>query len=114
MIQLIGEKDIQEGQELIIFIANLIREGFLVQNAYDDIDNYTSRLKLLGMIKLILLLYNEGDMLIKKGISIEESLDSDFINEILKIKNSIPNAEFEKIEELKTKILQEIEALKTH
>jgi len=111
-MQLLGEKDIQEGQELVIFTANLIKEGFLVQNAYDDIDNYTNRLKLLGMIKLILLLYNEGEMLIKKGISIIESLDSDFINEILKIKNSISNTEFEKIEELKTKILQKIEALK--
>ncbi|MHA1526412.1 MAG: V-type ATP synthase subunit A [Promethearchaeota archaeon] len=114
VIQLLGEKNIQEGQELIIFTANLIKEGFLVQNAYDDIDNYTNRLKLLGMIKLILLLYNEGDILIKKGISIEESLDRDFINEILKIKNSISNTEFEKIEELKTRIIQKIEALKTN
>ena len=66
------------------------------------------------MIKLILLLYNEGNMLIKKGISIEESLDLDFINEILKIKNSIPNTEFEKIEELKSKIVQKVEALKSN
>ena len=66
------------------------------------------------MINLILLLYNEGNMLIKKGISIEESLDLDFINEILKIKNSIPNTEFEKIEELKSKIVQKVEALKSN
>ena len=113
MMQLLGEKNLQEGQELIIFIANLIKEGFLIQNAFDDIDNYTNRMKLLGMIKLILLLYIEGDILLKRGISIEESLDRDLVNEILKIKNSIPNANFGKIGELKTKLLQEMEVLKT-
>lgn len=111
IMQLLGEKNLQEDQELVLFTANLIKEGFLVQNAYDNIDNYTNRKKLLGMIKLILLLYKEGNNLLKRGISIEEKINPDLISEILKIRNSITNGEFDRIEKLKTKLLRNIKSL---
>ena len=39
MMQLVGEENLPEDQQLDIFIADLIKEGFLIQNAFDDIDN---------------------------------------------------------------------------
>lgn len=110
--QLIGEENLPEDQQLILFCAKLIREGFLIQNAFDNIDNYTDFKKLMGQIKLILLLYKEAKELLNQGIIIEEIKDLPIINDILRISNSVQNNEFYKIEKLKEKLLHEIYELK--
>jgi len=115
IVQLIGEENLPEDQRLIIFIAKLIKEGFLIQNAFDNIDNFTNAKKLLGMIKIILLLYKEGEELLEKGFFIEELRELKIINEILRINRSIENKDFDKIDDLKLILLNEIESLKlTH
>jgi V/A-type H+-transporting ATPase subunit A len=106
IIQLIGAKNLPDSQQLILFIAKLIKNGFLLQSAFDDIDNYTRIKKLLSLIKIILLIYNEGKNLIDQGKLIEDLLDPDFVNEILRIRNSIANDDFKQIEKLKNKLVQ--------
>ncbi|MHA1932093.1 MAG: V-type ATP synthase subunit A [Promethearchaeota archaeon] len=110
--QLIGEENLPENQQLDLFIAKLIKEGFLIQNAFDEIDNYTSTGKLLGMIKMILLIYKEGKELMKQGFYMEDIKSLRTINEVLRIGQEIPNDKFMKIESLKKKLLNEIESLK--
>ncbi|GAH01885.1 unnamed protein product, partial [marine sediment metagenome] len=105
IIQLIGEKNLPDDQQLVLFLARLIKNGFLIQSAFDDIDNYTKIKKLLGLIKIILLIYNEGKLLIEQGILIENFLDPEIINEILRIRHSVKNDDFYLIEELKNKLL---------
>ena len=112
VVQLIGEENLPEDQQLVLFIARLIREGFLIQNAFDDMDRYCGPRKLLGQIKIILLLYNLATDLLKQGVIIEEIKDLEVINKILRIGQSIKNNEFSKIEELKNQLLNEIELLK--
>jgi V/A-type H+-transporting ATPase subunit A len=110
--QLIGEENLPEDQQLIIFIANLIKNGFLIQNAFDEIDSYTNITKLLASIKLILLVYKESKDLIKQGFYVEEIKELKVIDEILRINRTIPNKDFDKLEEIKNKLLHQIEELK--
>ncbi|MFX1356539.1 MAG: V-type ATP synthase subunit A [Promethearchaeota archaeon] len=110
--QLIGEENLPEEQQLILFCAKLIKEGFLIQNAFDSIDNYTNAKKLMGQIKLILLFYKEAKELLHQRIIIEEIRELNIVNDILRISSSIPNDKFEKIEDLKKKLLEEISELK--
>jgi len=113
--QLIGEENLPEDQQLLLFIAKLIKDGFLIQNAFDNIDNYTDVKKLLGMIKIILLLYKEGKELLEKGFIIEDIKSLRLINDILRINYTIENKDFDKIEDIKDQLLNDIESLKlTH
>ncbi|MFW9988592.1 MAG: V-type ATP synthase subunit A [Candidatus Odinarchaeota archaeon] len=107
IIQLVGERNLTESQQLILFVSKLIKNGFLIQSAFDEIDNYTATKKLLGIIKLILLIYNEGNNLINQGILIKDLLNSDIINEILRIRNTIKNSEFHQIQQLKDRIIKQ-------
>jgi len=113
VMQLLGEKNLQEEQDLVVFIANLIREGLLIQNAYDNIDNYTDIRKLMGITKIILLLYKEGLKLLKKGIVIEDRIDREIISAILGIRYVVPNEDFHQIEKLKVKLVKKITSLKS-
>jgi len=110
--QLIGEENLPEEQQLILFIAKLIKNSFLIQSAFDDIDNYTDTKKLLGMIKLILLVFKEGKELLKQDFLIDDIKELDIINGILRINYSIRNEDFYLIENLKKNLLHEIETLK--
>ncbi|MHA1489610.1 MAG: V-type ATP synthase subunit A [Promethearchaeota archaeon] len=103
--QLIGEDELLETQKLELFIAKLIRNSFLIQNAYSEIDKFTGYKKLLALIKLILLIYKEGKELLKKGYIFTENRSNEVIKKVLKINNSIPNEEFDQIEKLKKKFL---------
>lgn len=106
--QLVGERNLPEEQKFELFLAKLIRNSFLIQNAFDKIDAYTDYKKLLGLIKAILLLYNEGKILLKRGFLIETNKEDEVINDIIKISHSIPNEDFDQIEKLKDRILNEI------
>jgi len=110
--QLVGEENLPEDQRLVIFVAQLIKNGFLIQNAFDKIDNYTNTKKLLGSIKIILLVYKESKELIKQGFYIEEIKELKVMDEILRINRTIPNEDFDKLEKIKSKLLIQIEELK--
>ena len=111
IIQLIGEKNLPEDQQLVLFIAKLIKNGFLIQSAFDDIDNYTTIKKLLGLIKIILLIYTEGKTLIDQGILIEDLLDPELISEILRIRHTVSNDDFQQIGKLKDELIRKLRLL---
>jgi V/A-type H+-transporting ATPase subunit A len=110
--QLIGEENLPEEQQLSLFLANLIKKGFLIQNAFDEIDRFTDPKKLLGMIKIILLFFKQASELLQSGVLLEDIKNLDVINTILRIGITIPNEDFDKIVEIKDTLIREMEDLK--
>jgi len=62
---------------------------------------------LLGLVKVILLLYNKSKSFIKRGFLIEEKKCDEVFNEVMRISHYVPNENFEQIEELRDKINNE-------
>jgi V/A-type H+-transporting ATPase subunit A len=106
--QLLGEKNLPDDQQLILFIARIIKNGLVVQSAFDEIDNFTDPKKLLGLVKLILLLFNEGKKLINSGKQIEDILGPDIITGILRLSRTVRNENFEQIEAMKNLLTQRL------
>ncbi|MFX1419005.1 MAG: V-type ATP synthase subunit A [Promethearchaeota archaeon] len=111
LIQLIGEKNLPDDQQLILFVAKMIKHGFLIQNAFDEIEAFTNYKKLLGIIKILLLIYNEGKNLIEQGVLIEDILEPDLITSILRIGQTVPNDAFQRIEKIKNTLTQKLRIL---
>ncbi|TXT67596.1 MAG: V-type ATP synthase alpha chain [Promethearchaeota archaeon] len=112
MTQLIGEENLPEQQQLDLFTAGLIKDAFLIQNAFDEIDTFTSPKKMLALISLILLFYQEGKNLLNQGYLIKDIKELDVINRFKRIKNTIPNEEIIEITEMKNELLKQIESLR--
>ncbi|MFX0007014.1 MAG: V-type ATP synthase subunit A [Promethearchaeota archaeon] len=108
IIQLIGKKNLGDDQKLDLFIANLIRNSFLIQNAFEEIDNFTDHRKLLGLIKIILLLYNEGKVRLKQDFKFDDSKENEILNSIMQITHAIPNEDFDQIIEYKNTLFSKI------
>ena len=110
--QLVGEENLPEDQQFILFISKLIRNSFLIQNAFDPIDCFTDIKKLIEFTKIILLLYHEGQQLIPQGYLIDDIKDLKVVDHILRIGQSVPNDQLKEIEELRNDLSYEIESLK--
>ncbi|MFW9896110.1 MAG: V-type ATP synthase subunit A [Candidatus Thorarchaeota archaeon] len=108
IIQLIGKKNLDDEQKLDLFIANLIRNSFLIQSAFEEIDNFTDHKKLLGIIKIILLLYHEGKVRLKQDLKFDDSKENEILNSIMQITHTIPNEDFDKINEFKNTMSSKI------
>ena len=81
IVKLIGSDVLPDDQKLVIETAKVIRVGFLQQNAYHAEDTYVPLEKQLGMMKVILYLYDQCAAMIKKGHAISAILETGIFGE---------------------------------
>jgi V/A-type H+-transporting ATPase subunit A len=109
--QLVGAESLPAEQQLILYVADLIKNAFLIQSAFDPVDQYSSAQKTLLMIKLILKFYNECRFLIRKGIPLFRIKEMDCIYDIKRMRLDIASNEIDKFTELSSKLGKSIQQL---
>lgn len=82
IVQLVGVDALSHSDRLILEVARSIREDFLHQNSFHEVDTYTSLHKQYRMMKLILTFYKEAGEAIKQGITIQKLTKLDVIERI--------------------------------
>ena len=82
IVQLVGVDALSHSDRLILETARSIREDFLHQNSFHEVDTYTSLHKQYRMLKLILTFYQEANEAIRQGISIQKITKLDVIERI--------------------------------
>ena len=106
IVKLIGSDVLPDDQKLVIETAKVIRVGFLQQNAYHADDTYVPLEKQLGMMKVILYLYDQCAAMIRKGHAISTILATGIFGEVVKIKYDVPNSKLELLDDYYTRIDQ--------
>lgn len=72
IVKLVGMDALSSADRLKLEAARSIREDYLHQNAFHDVDTYTSLEKQLLLMKLIMAFYDEALKYLDKGVSIEK------------------------------------------
>lgn len=101
IVRLVGRDSLSEFDQLKLEITKSLREDFLQQNAFHEVDTYCSLDKQFKMLKLILFFYDEAQRAIKEGVYLNEILALSSREKITRAKN-ISEKElntFDKIEE---------------
>jgi len=102
--RLVGRDTLSEENQFKLEAARSIREDFLQQNAFHDVDTFCSLNKQYKLLKLIMEFYIEGLLVLKKGVYLEEIIKLPIREKIARAKD-IPEDEIYKItainEELK-------------
>lgn len=75
IVKLVGMDALSSVDRLKLEAARSIREDFLHQNAFDDVDTYTEPEKQYRMMKLILEYYDAGCEALDKGANIDDLVD---------------------------------------
>lgn len=74
IVRLVGRDTLSEGDQLKLEAAKTIREDFLQQNAFHDVDTYASLKKQNLMLKMVLAFYEEGKRALENGVYLSEIL----------------------------------------
>ncbi len=72
IIQLVGPDALPPKDQVVLEGARAIRENFLQQNAFHEIDSYCPAKKQYEMMRIMLHYYNLMDKAVEKGISVEK------------------------------------------
>lgn len=112
IVQLVGADALPARERGTLEVARMIREDFLQQNAYHDIDSFCSLEKQYLMAKIVLQWYNFANELIEQGIGVE-NLEGMKIKAAIARMKYVPNEEFgAKYEEIMKDMKDEFEAVK--
>jgi len=111
IVRLVGIDALSAKDRLVLEGAKSIREDFLHQNAYHEIDTYTSLKKQYLMLKLILFFYDKSLEALQKGVELENIIELPVRVDIARAKY-IPEEEMdEKFNELIEKIEESFKSL---
>jgi V/A-type H+-transporting ATPase subunit A len=108
IVRLVGVDALSPENRLIMETAKSIREDFLHQIAFDDVDTYTSFKKQYNMLELIMLLHQRSEEWLKAGKPIDDIMALDVKEEIARAKY-VPEDDLEKFEEIKKNIISQTE-----
>ncbi|WP_459200918.1 ATP synthase subunit A [Methanococcus sp. CF] len=67
IVQLVGPDALPDRERVILEIARMLREDFLQQDAYHEVDSYCSPKKQYNMLKVIMTFYKKGLDAVAKG-----------------------------------------------
>ncbi|MDU6880484.1 V-type ATP synthase subunit A [Finegoldia magna] len=104
IVMLVGEDVLPDDQRLILDISNVMKLGFLQQNAFSKVDTYVPLKKQVEMLKTIKLLYEEGHKAIKEQIPISQVKNANLYSKVIAMKNTISNEDLSGIKDLNDEI----------
>ncbi|WP_423791929.1 ATP synthase subunit A [Methanocaldococcus indicus] len=112
IVQLVGPDALPDRERVILEVARMLREDFLQQDAFDEIDTYCPPMKQYLMLKIIMTFYHEALKAVERGVEPAKILSVSVKQDIAKMKY-MPHEEFinVKAKEIIEKIKKELSSL---
>ncbi|TDA31216.1 MAG: V-type ATP synthase subunit A, partial [Hadesarchaea archaeon] len=111
IVKLIGADALPEPERAVLEAARMVRENFLQQFAFDEVDTYCPPEKQVGMLRLLLKFYRKAVEAARGGISVTEIRKLPVREELARMKK-LPPEEFGKaVKELERKIEEQFGGL---
>jgi len=98
IVQLVGAEALPDEERVVLEVGKIIREDFLRQSAFDEIDAYTSMKKQIFMVSMILYFRKRATEAVRSGVSIE-SISKMKIRESISRMKEIKEPDVEKSEQ---------------
>ncbi len=86
IVRLVGIDALSEKDRLKLEVAKSLREDYLQQNAFHEVDTYASLEKQYKMLKLVLFFYDETERALNAGVYLKELLDLEVRDKIARAK----------------------------
>jgi len=112
IVRLVGVDALSEKDRLKLEVAKSIREDYLQQNAFHEVDTYSSLDKQHKMLKLVLAFYDEAQKALAAGVYFSKVLKMEVRDKIARAKY-IPETEMSKIDDINIDLAKEVEKLIT-
>ena len=113
IVQLVGMDALSASDRLKMETARSIREDFLHQDSFNEVDTYTELSKQYLMMKMILAYYDMGVEALKRGVSVEDLANLEVREKIGRFKYTRIQQVDEEYQKITEELEKEISSLKT-
>ncbi len=111
IVKLVGPDVLPDSQKLILFIAEIFKDGFLTQSAFDEKDMFCSPERQVVLLRMILTLYRRGRDLIQAGVPLAKIRGLPAAAQVMRAKSAFGNHELDQLAELARRLGGEFDAL---
>ncbi|MDO9557453.1 MAG: V-type ATP synthase subunit A [Coriobacteriia bacterium] len=108
IVQLVGPDALPETEKIILEVARMLREDFLQQFAFDEVDAYCPPKKSYWLLKTILTFYDAATQAMSRGVSLRQILQLPMRDEISTLKTTPHEKALERMPELVQQITDDI------
>ena len=98
MVQLVGPDALQDQERLVIEAGRILREDFLQQNGFHEIDAYCSMNKAYGIMRMVTAFYRAAEMGLQKSVSIDAIIQNPVLQKIARARYT-PEKDFQSYQE---------------
>src|SRR5512133_968213 len=111
IVKLVGPDALPYAERMVLETSRLLREGFLQQNAMDDVDAFSTVQKQIRMLELILHFHERALRIVKRGAPISVIHSLPIVDTLIRMKTTVPNDQLEKMDGLEKDIDEQMSQL---
>lgn len=112
IVKMVGMDALSAGDRLKMEAARSIREDFLHQNSFHEVDTYTPLHKQFLMMELVIAFYEQSAEALRQGATIKHILSMDVREKIGRFKYVLPENVDTEFENIQKSLAQELESIK--
>jgi V/A-type H+-transporting ATPase subunit A len=113
VVKLVGPDALPDSQRFVIEVCTLFKNAFLQQNAFDDVDRYSSVEKQVKMLEIILTYNRRGIDAIRKGVTLVKLRHMKIVQDIARMKLSIANEDIQGMDKLEARLERAMDQLES-
>jgi V/A-type H+-transporting ATPase subunit A len=104
IVRLVGVDALSDRDQLVLEAARSIRDDYLHQDAFHEVDTYTSLTKQYKLLRLVMAFYDAGQRLLQEGVSLAKIRDLPIREEIGRAKY-LPEDRLDEIDRLYNELM---------
>jgi V/A-type H+-transporting ATPase subunit A len=113
VVKLVGPDALPDSQRFVLEVCTLFKNAFLQQNAFDEVDRYSTAQKQFRMLELILTYWRRGAEAIKRGVTLVRLRRMKVLQDVVKMKLTIPNEEPQGFDKLAARLERSLAQLES-
>ena len=107
--KLVGPDALPDHQRLILFLAETIKNAFLQQNSFDDVDMYCSPEKQIRMMRILVQVRQRSQDVIRNGGTLADIRAMPCVERVIRMKSDIPDDKLNAFDELGARLGKEFD-----
>jgi V/A-type H+-transporting ATPase subunit A len=111
IVKLVGPDVLPDSQRFILLAAEILRDGFLQQSAYDEVDMFSDPRKQVRLLEIMIDFVERGNELIERGATLAQIRALPCIQQMIRAKSMIPNSKPEELDLLEGLVRGQLDAL---
>lgn len=114
IVQLVGPDALPESEKIILEVARMLREDFLQQFAFDEVDAYCPPVKAYWLLRVIMAFYDAAVAALNRGASLHQILDLPLKDDIAVLKTTPHDEAIAKMPEFCGRIAEDIAGIEVY